>query len=103
MTGYSYKEAFIEGHRFSIEIKTLNNRFMDMKIWLQRRYSQLEPLIAEEIKKHVRRGRVEANFKIDEIESEGIHFEAQLTKAKKYVDYLKQLKSTYKLAGDITL
>lgn len=56
MTGYGRSEFKIGADVYSIEMKSLNNRFIDMKIRLPERFYSLENLIRSELKKRFLRG-----------------------------------------------
>ena len=47
MTAFGRGEAGADGYRFTIELRTLNHRFCDVRIKLPRKYSDFE----EDIKK----------------------------------------------------
>ena len=41
MTGYSYKEVVTENSTVSVEIKSVNSRFLDLNIYLHRFFREL--------------------------------------------------------------
>lgn len=59
MTGYGSARASNELGEFVVEVKSLNNRFLDLGVKLPKELNHLEPLLREEVKKHVGRGKVE--------------------------------------------
>ncbi|MBI3017404.1 MAG: hypothetical protein HYY62_05360 [Deltaproteobacteria bacterium] len=61
MTGYASLEKIFPafGQRVSLELKTLNSRYLEFKLKSPSEYSSLEPRILQEVKKYISRGFVE--------------------------------------------
>jgi uncharacterized protein (TIGR00255 family) len=59
MTGFGSASVSSDLGEFSVEVKSLNNRFLDMTLRLPKELGFLEPELREEIKRVVRRGKVE--------------------------------------------
>jgi uncharacterized protein (TIGR00255 family) len=64
MTGFGYGEYNDEDYTISVEVKSYNNRFLDLNLSLPPFLSQLEEKIRQETTKRVRRGRVELYLKL---------------------------------------
>lgn len=58
MTGYGKSYAVFNGHRFEVEVKTLNNRYLEMAIKMPSTLQSLEYDVRELVKKHLKRGKV---------------------------------------------
>src|SRR3989338_3118182 len=61
MTGYASLEKIFPatGQRLSLELKTLNSRYLEFKLKAPSEYSIFEPQILKEVKKYISRGFVE--------------------------------------------
>ncbi|MDC7240284.1 MAG: hypothetical protein PQJ50_07985 [Spirochaetales bacterium] len=59
MTGYGYKEYQDGKIRFSLEVKTYNNRYMDLILNLPSPLSPLEGKVRSLIGSAIKRGRVD--------------------------------------------
>ena len=59
MTGYGRAEVSAEGRKFTTEIKSVNNRYLDLNIRLPRQLNPFEAKIREELKKTIHRGKVD--------------------------------------------
>lgn len=62
MTGFGTAHAKHKGLLVTCEIKTLNQRGLDIKLRLPREIAALEPLVTPLLKEQFVRGRVEANY-----------------------------------------
>ena len=66
MTGYGYKEYQDEKIRFTLEIKTYNNRYLDLILNLPAPLSPLESRVRALVSNTIRRGRVEIYLRMKE-------------------------------------
>src|SRR3954471_24518035 len=70
MTGYSRAHGAIPGIAFSIELKTVNSRGLDIRMRMTPGYDALEADIRRRISKALARGSVTVNLNVDR-EGEG--------------------------------
>lgn len=70
MTGYGISEIQNKKIRMVCEIKSYNNKFLDMNINIPSFLSPLDPEIRRWIKKRVARGRVEVTVRVKELEED---------------------------------
>lgn len=66
MTGYGRGEACAEGRRFTVELKSVNNRFCEVILRQPRSLAQIEDKIKRRIQERVNRGRVDGYISIEE-------------------------------------
>ncbi|MDD2233412.1 MAG: YicC family protein [Desulfitobacteriaceae bacterium] len=68
MTGFGRGEANGNGCHFTVELKSVNHRFLEVKVRLPKNYGIFEDRIRKIIQQNVRRGRVEVYLNITETE-----------------------------------
>jgi len=90
MTGFAHREIEREGLRGSLEIKSYNNRYLDLSIFLPPYLSRLEPRIRSFISERVVHGKVEVSLRIREIDAP-VSVSADLEAAKSVVAMLHRL------------
>ncbi len=71
MTSYAQKAFLTERLRFSIELKSYNNRFLEIFISLPPTLSALEPRIRSFLQERIGRGKVECAVRVREYLAEG--------------------------------
>ena len=70
MTGYGTAEIQAEGWRCLVEIRSVNQRFLDIRLKLPSGYQSQEKVYREKIKGFCRRGKVECLVKIEPLDGE---------------------------------
>jgi len=100
MTGYSSVLIDENETLITLEIKSVNNRFLDLSIHAPQYIMQFEQEINKLIKKVVQRGRVDLFVRVDKVET---NFDFNLDKklAKKMVNSFKELFSILPEGSDI--
>ncbi|MBC7324258.1 MAG: YicC family protein [Moorella sp. (in: Bacteria)] len=102
MTGYGRGEAWGAGRTVTVEIRAVNQRFLDIVVRLPRFYAALEEKIRQVIKNSLSRGRVEVMVSINEenVEKQPLSIDMGLVMA--YYDALKELAQNLAIPADIT-
>lgn len=101
MTGYGRGKYANEGREYTVEIKSVNNRFCDVSVKLPRSISYLEDKIKKEITNKVSRGKIDVfvTFLNNSTEGKDIKFNREL--AGMYINELKELAQEYSINEDI--
>ena len=103
MTGYGRATAQIEGREMTVEVKTVNHRYLDIALRLPRVFSFLEDDIRKMLQSRLSRGHVEfyVNYRNHRDDSKSV--EADVALAKAYMDAIGQLSASSGLQNDVTL
>lgn len=103
MTGFGYETFNLSQTNYTLEIKTLNSRHLEVKVNLPESLSGLEIKIHEKVKKFFSRGQVLISLKehTNVIESESLIFNYELIE--QYITQIDKLKQVYQLKGDLDL
>lgn len=102
MTGYSYVEKNTETSTVSVEIKSVNSRFLDLTINLPPYLNQLESSFRAVISEKVVRGKVEVYIRVKETESD-VEIAADTNAAKAYLEAIKKISDVCGYSQDIPL
>jgi uncharacterized protein (TIGR00255 family) len=93
MTGFSSVEADITGHKMRLEIKTLNHRYLDVKVRLPRDFSSAELPLRAALQAQFSRGAVELKLdRVTDASSEPARIQANLSIAAEYYEALITLQ-----------
>lgn len=90
MTGFGYAEYQDEKHQVALSLKSYNNRFLDIFVYLPQYLSQLEQRIREYLASRILRGRVELTLTAVEFE-QGLDLILDKSSLAAYVNALREL------------
>ena len=98
MTGYGRGAASKEDFDVNIEIKTVNNRFLDVNLRMSSEMQLLESELKKIIQKRLARGRVDVNLQIER--SAELAYELNRPLISGYLNALRQMQDEFSLAGE---
>jgi uncharacterized protein (TIGR00255 family) len=99
MTGFGGGAAESDGVRFEVEIKGVNNRFLDSRIRLPGEFAALEAELKQKIQARIARGRVDAVVGIVSGRPEGVRLEVRRAMVEAYLAAARDLKRAHRLKG----
>lgn len=103
MTGFGRGEALAQGRTWTVEIKTVNHRFLDQRVVLPRSISGLEDRVKKMIAGRLDRGRVEVNVGLQGDVSVGVNLRVNMNLAEQYHRCLQQINEELGLGYRIGL
>lgn len=101
MTGYG--KAMVAGDDFSVsvDLKTVNNRFLDIHLRVGAELASLEPGIKKRITSRLTRGRVDISVSLERTAQ--MVYELNRPLIAGYVNALKQLQQDFQIAGELDI
>jgi uncharacterized protein (TIGR00255 family) len=102
MTGYGRGECARRGIVFTVELRSVNNRFLEISSRLPRSLSIRENDIKEIIRSKINRGKITVNV-TEQKESDGAPMAINAAAAKSYYALLNQLRKTVKIKETVKL
>ncbi len=103
MTGYARTESEGGGARFTVEIRSVNNRFLDIQAKLPKGLVALEPRIRKALQERFSRGRLEVFITRNGEEGKTGRFALNPGLAGQYIAILRELKDRFRLPGEVEL
>ena len=103
MTGFGRGEAAIANKSFTVEIKSVNNKYLDLTIKMPKIINPLEARIRDYIKKYITRGKVDVyiNFRSLGMDNKKLLLDEDL--AKSYADAMYRIKDICSIDDRISL
>jgi len=101
MTGYG--KGMVAGDDFSVsvDLKTVNNRFLDIHLRVGSELASLEPSIKKRITSRLTRGRVDVTVSMERVAQ--IAYELNRPLIAGYINALKQLQQDFDIAGELDI
>lgn len=103
MTGYGRREAVTGGKKILVEIKSVNHRYADYSIKVQRHLGFIEDKIRKHISTAITRGKVDIYLNVENYETADKEIILNKELAKNYIDVLRQLRDEFSLEDDISV
>ena len=103
MTGYGRSKLQLDGKEYTIEIKSVNHRFIDISVKTPRGISYLEDKIKKIVLNSINRGKIDVYITCANIgtSSENVKINKEL--ANKYIEQLKEIALENNLPTDISV
>ncbi len=103
MTGYGRGRAASECINITVEVKSVNSRFLEFNSRVGRAYSFLEEKLKSYASERISRGKVDCFVQIDSLDAGDSVVEVNTSLAAGYVDAAKRLSERFGLDNDFTL
>jgi uncharacterized protein (TIGR00255 family) len=103
MTGFGRATAEADGMQWTIEVASVNSRFLDVGARLPRALAGTEFVLRKRIGSRLSRGKVTLTVTWENLPNEvaGVRINAPLAKA--YIEQLKELQSSSGVSGEVTI
>ena len=103
MTGYGRGEAVLHGRPITVEVRSVNNRYLDCTVKLPRIYVFAEDAVKSAVQAHISRGKVDVFVTIGPSEDGDMTIAVNRPVADGYYAALCALRDTYHLKDDISV
>ena len=101
MTGYGRFELEKRSHRFAIELKGVNHRYLDINIRMPKTLNFFETTIRSELKKKLSRGKVDIFITYEDLSENRISLKYNPVLAQEYLKYLNMMKEDFNIENDV--
>jgi uncharacterized protein (TIGR00255 family) len=103
MTGFGRGTKDMEGKSFSIEMKSVNHRYLDINIKLPRNLISLEERIRKVVSQNLNRGKVDIFITQSTYSTNDVIANFNQSLADSYVKCLQEIKERYNVRDDISV
>lgn len=102
MTGYGSAKGQAEGLEISVELKSVNNRFLDTAVRLPRSFLFAEDAVKSAVQSHISRGKVDVFVTVDSASADNMTVKVNEPLLRGYIDALRHISEEYSLENDLT-
>lgn len=102
MTGYGGAKGSCQGLNISVELKSVNNRYLDCSVRLPRGFLFAEDAVKAKVQSHISRGKVDVFVNIEAVGSEAVAVRVNEQLAAGYVGAIRQLSETFGLENSLS-
>ena len=101
MTGFGRNEVSEEKRKITVEIKSVNHRYLDVNIKMPKKVSFFEAAIRTELKKYMQRGKVDVFIAYEDFTESNVCVKYNKELAAEYMSYLEKMAEDFGLDNDI--
>ncbi len=102
MTGYGRAREMRNGRDITVEVRSVNNRYLDCTVKMPRAYIFAEDRMKARVQQAISRGKVDVFVTIDASAADAAVVAVNEPLARGYYDALTRLKTMFDLPGDVT-
>ena len=102
MTGYGSAKGTVEGLNISAELKSVNNRYLDVSVRLPRGFLFAEEAIKAAVQQHISRGKVDVFLTVDSSQAADTVVRVNEPLLRAYLDAIDSIASEHGLQNDVT-
>ena len=103
MTGYGRAVETINGREFTVELRSVNNRYLDCTVKLPRSLSFAEDKLKQAVKATITRGKVDLFVSVRSEGGEEVRVSLNRPMVEGYLAAMKELTGTYGISDDISV
>ncbi|MGN1160214.1 MAG: YicC/YloC family endoribonuclease [Lachnospiraceae bacterium] len=101
MTGFGRSEVSEGSRKFTIEMKAVNHRYLDVTIKMPKKLNVFEAAIRNELKNYIQRGKVDIFITYEDTSENNVMIKYNRDIAAEYMKYLKEMAEEFGLDNDV--
>lgn len=101
MTGFGRCEITEGNRKYTVEMKSVNHRYLDANIKMPKKLSFFESSVRNELKNYVQRGKIDLFITYEDFSEDNVCIRYNKDIAAEYIGYLKKMAADFGLDNDI--
>lgn len=101
MTGFGRCEVLKDSRKFTVELKSVNHRYLDVNIRMPKKLNFFETSIRTLLKSYADRGKVDIFITYEDLSQSQVSVKYNVALAAEYLKYLNQMAEEFSLDNDV--
>ncbi len=101
MTGFGRAEVSEGQRKYTVEIKAVNHRYLDVSVKMPKKLNFFEASIRNLLKEYIQRGKVDLYITYEDLSEQTVSVKYHADVAAVYMGYLKEMGESFGLENDI--
>lgn len=101
MTGFGRAEVSGENCKVTVEMKSVNHRYLDVNMKMPKKLNFFESSIRNLLKEYIQRGKVDLFITFEDLSEGSVNVTYHKETAREYMNYLSQMAEEFSLENDI--
>ena len=103
MTGFGRCEVTEGQRKYTVELKSVNNRYLDLGLKMPKKFNAFEAAIRSELKNYMKRGKVDVFISYEDFSESDSRVKYNKAIAEEYFKYLNEMSSDFGLDNDVRI
>ena len=101
MTGFGRAEVTEGERKYTVELKSVNNRYLDLGIKMPKKFNAFEAQIRSELKNYMKRGKVDVFISYEDFSESDTKVRYNKAIAEEYFGFLKEMSKDFGIDNDV--
>ncbi|MBE5867636.1 MAG: YicC family protein [Lachnospiraceae bacterium] len=101
MTGFGRCEILEGNRKITVEMKSVNHRYLDVSIKMPKKLNFFEAAIRNELKNYIQRGKVDVFISYEDFSESNVSVKYNREVAAAYLQYLNQMAQEFGMENDV--
>ena len=102
MTGYGSAKGAAEDLEITVEVKSVNNRYLDTSVRMPRSFLFAEDAVKSAVQRHISRGKVDVFVSVDASAADNMTVKINEPLLRGYLEAIRHISDSYDLQNDLT-
>ena len=102
MTGYGSAKGAAEDLEITVEVKSVNNRYLDTSVRMPRSFLFAEDAVKSAVQRHISRGKVDVFVSVDASAADNMTVKINEPLLRGYIEAIRHISESYELENDLT-
>ncbi len=103
MTGYGRAQESLHGREITVEVRSVNNRYLDCTVKLPRAYAFAEDPVRQRVKERIARGKTDVYITVNTTEDENVNISLNRPVLEGYLSALRTIAADYGVRDDVSV
>lgn len=103
MTGFGRCEKVTDQYKISVEIKSVNHRYLDMSIKMPKKFNYFEAALRNLLKENIQRGKVDVYINYEDYTTQTMQLKYNENLAAEYMEYFQKMTERFGLRDDVSV
>ena len=101
MTGFGRCEVSEAERKFTVEMKGVNHRYLDVNMRMPKKWNFFETAIRNRLKEYVQRGKIDIFITYEDLSEEQVALKYNHALAAEYLKYFKQMQTEFGINSEV--
>lgn len=102
MTGFGSAKGIVKGIEITVELKSVNNRYLDTSVRLPRNFMFAEEAVKSAVQSHISRGKVDVFVSVSSSDADDVTVSVNEPLLRGYYDAITHIAEEYAIADEIS-